>query len=159
MPYSYDVRQLIDRAIHDATLANLSDISAIEYIQEKTGITIGRTQLHKRRSVLKMQRIRMWNAYKNNDYAYRMEHLERISEAKLVKNVALEKVLQYKDDEKKYFLLLRAASLLLEANRRIQELTDLIPDIDTIGVVSDNAIGQQEVQSIPRTEANPEAIF
>jgi hypothetical protein len=158
MRYSYDIRQRIDRAIHDATLANLTEAGTLDYVREKTNITIERTQLYKRKSILKTQRVRMWNAYKNNDYAYRMEHLDRIHEAKLVKNIALEKILLFKDDEKKYFQLIKAALLLLEANKRIQELTDLIPDIDTIGVI-DDATRQQELSSIPRTEVNPEAIF
>lgn len=159
--YSYDVRQAIDRAIHNATLANLTDLSAIDYIRANTGITIGRSQLHKRRSILKMQRVRMWNSYRNNDYAYRMEHLDRISEAKLVKNIAMEKILQFKDDEEKYPELIKATMLLLEANRRIEELTDLIPDIDTIGVISDKEAEQyeQEATGIQRTQSYKEPKF
>lgn len=145
MRYTPEIREQIDRAIRDASLANLTEVGMIAYVKQKTDIQISRTQLFNRRRHLKAKSIRDWNAYRNTDYAYRMEHMDRIAEAKLVRDIAIEQILRYRGVENKFFYEQKSSYLLLDANKRLDELTARIPEIDTIG----HSITNEMEQSIP----------
>ena len=145
MRYTYAKRRELDRLIHDANMVNLSNDNTIQFIKQKTGITIGQTQLVERKRILRHQGRDIWNKYKTDDYEYRLEHLHRIAEARRVKESAALQMFRYEDDPKKFFQWKGAAYALLEASRYLAELTDHIPEIDAIGHgYEDHAYGQME---------------
>lgn len=142
MRYKKHTRAEIDRAIHDANIANLSHAQTIQFVAERTGITVGHTQLVERRRLLRNKAIALWNEYRKDDYAYRLEHLQRVSEARLVKEHAAKKEMEFFNDEKKFFQWKTAAYTLMEASRYLNELQLLIPEIDAIGNDVDQEISQ-----------------
>lgn len=153
MRFKPETYERIDREVHNASLANLSEKGAIDYIHQKTGIRIGRTLLHHRKGILKLRRTNLWNKYRNDDFAYRLEHLARIDEAKYVRDIAMAEMNRYNTgDRKDFYLLQRAAYLVLETNRRIQELTQLIPEIDAVGGTAFRDEIYQEIPSISATQ-------
>lgn len=148
MRYKKHTRAEIDRAIHDANIANLSHDKAIQFVLDRTGIKIGHAQLVERRRLLKHKAIALWNEYRKDDYAYRVEHLQRVSEARLVKEHAAQKEMEYFDDPKKFFQWKTAAYTLMEASRYLDELQRKIPEID--GIANDDM--DEEISQVQSEE-------
>lgn len=142
MRYKKHVRAEIDKAIHDANIANLSHSKTIQYVLDKTGITVGHTQLVERKRLLRHKAKALWNEYRKDDYTYRLEHLARMAEARQVVEHAAEKEIEYHADPKKFFQWKAAAYALMEASRYLAELQDKIPEIDAIGHDMDQEISQ-----------------
>ena len=155
MRYKKHTRAEIDRAIHDANIANLSHDKAMQFVQGKTGIRIGHTQLVERRRILRHKAIALWNEYRKDDYALRLEHLDRIAELKRVKEHAASKEMEYFDDPKKFFQWKTAAYALMDAVDRLSKLQLLIPEIDVLGSnVVDETI--QQIQSEQQGQISPQ---
>ena len=152
MRYKKHTRAEIDRAIHDANIANLSQKQATQFVLEKTGITIGHTQLVERRRILRHRAIALWKEYRKDDYAYRLEHLQRVDEMRMVKEMAAKKVIEYFDDPKKFFQWKASAYALMDATERLSNLQMLIPEIDVMGNEMDESISHvqsEEQGTIP----------
>lgn len=132
MRYKKSVRESIDMAIHDTTIMGLATEQSIQFVFERTGIKIGHCQFIDRKRILKQNGIAIWNKYRKDDYAYRLKHLDRINEVEKVKEQAYEKMLEYKDDPKKFFQWKYSAYTLLESVRLLSELHAAIPEIDGI---------------------------
>lgn len=152
MRYKKHTRAEIDRAIHDANIANLSIKQALQFIAEKTGVTIGQAQLVERRRILRHRAIALWNEYRKDDYAYRLEHLQRVAEARLVKEQAAVKMIEFFADPKKFFQWKTAAYTLMEASRYLNELHLKIPEIDG---VANNDVMDEEISQIQSEQQGP----
>lgn len=160
MRYTKSVRAEIDRAIHDANIANLSHAKTIQYVQDRLGILIGHTQLVERRRILRNRSIDLWNEYRTDNYSYRLEHLERMNEARKVKDSAAKKMMEYEDDPKKLFQWRTAVYVFLDASKYLSELHAMIPEIDSIGHSDSSYEMEQEIPSISRTEeGSTQAVF
>ena len=161
--YSKSVSADINKCIHDANIAGFTIENTVKYIEWKIpGIHITRTLIVERKRLLRNQGKHIWNQYKTDDYAYRLEHLQRMEEAKRVKQSAMLQVIRYENDPAKFFQWNKASYVLLEASKYLAELESQVPEIDAIGTMSNGDEHdeiQQEISSIPRTEGNPEAIF
>jgi len=140
MRYKKHTRAEIDRAIHDANIANLSHKQTTQFVLEKTGITIGHTQLVERKRILRHRAIELWNEYRKDDYAYRLEHLERMNEARKVKEMAATKMIEYYEDPKKFFQWKASAYTFMDASKYLSELHLMIPEIDVMGNEMDESI-------------------
>lgn len=153
MRYKKHTRAEIDKAIHDAGIANLSQSKTIEYVLKETGVTISHTQLIDRRRFLRQKGIGIWNGFRKDDYAYRLEHLERLKEARIVKEHAAEKEMEYYKNPKTFFQWKAAAYTLLDASKYLHELDKLIPEID---VISSNATEMDEgISQVQSEEQGP----
>lgn len=142
MRYKKHTRAEIDRAIHDANIANLSHDKTIQFVLERTGITVGHAQIVERRRILRHRAIALWKEYRKDDYAYRLEHIARMAEARQVVEHAAEKEQEYHADPKKFFQWKTAAYTLMEASRYLAELQYKIPEIDAISHDLDEGISQ-----------------
>ena len=158
--YSKSVSADINKCIHDGNIAGFTTENLVKYIEWKIpGLTITRSFIVERKRILRNQGKHIWNQYKTDDYAYRLEHLQRMDEARRVKESAMNRMLEYENDQKKFFQWNKAGYLLLEASKYLAELESQVPEIDAIGTASNGDEIQQEISSIQRTEGNPEAIF
>lgn len=158
--YSKSVSADINKCIHDGNIAGFTIEGLVKYIEWKIPqIKITRTLVVERKRLLRNQGKHIWNQYKTDDYAYRLEHLQRMDEARRVKESAMNRMLEYENDPKKFFQWNKAGYLLLEASKYLAELESQVPEIDAIGTASNGDEIQQEISSIQRTEGNPEAIF
>jgi hypothetical protein len=131
--YTKDQSIAINRCIHDTSIANLSQLEALKYIEEKTGIQLGRTSYNERKRQLRIAGIRQWNRYRKDDYALRLDMLERINVVKKVQENALTKMLQFDLNPKTFFQWKTAAYAVMESNKQLVELQLLVPEIDAIG--------------------------
>lgn len=147
MRYKKTVRESIDKAIHDATMMGLTIEQSIQFVLEKTGIKIGHCQIVDRKRLLRNNGIAIWNKYRKDDYAYRLKHLDRMHEVERVKEQAYEKMMEYKDDPKRFFQWKYSAYTVLESVRLLSELHAAIPEIDAIGHEM-----EQEIPEIQSTE-------
>lgn len=162
--YSKSVSADINRCIHDANIAGFTIENTVKYIEWKIpGLTITRSFIVERKRILRNQGKHIWNQYKTDDYAYRLEHLQRMEEARRVKESAMLQMIRYENDPGKFFHWNKASYVLIEASKYLAELEQQIPEIDAIGhgdsENEDYEQVHQEISSIPRTEGNPEAIF
>jgi hypothetical protein len=131
MRYKPGISEQINRCIHDAKIANYTNEGTIRYIQDKTGIKIGRNQLIIRRQLLRRHAKNVWNKYRTDDYEYRLAHLDLMNASKRVRDSATRKMIQYEDKDKDFFKWKSSASTLLDANDRLANLIRDMPDIDS----------------------------
>jgi hypothetical protein len=133
MRYKHAVREQLDRLIHDANMVGLTNPQTIQLIQERAGITVARDQVTERRRILRIKGREIWDKYRKDSYTYRLEHLDRMAEARRIKESAAQQMFKYENDEKKFFHWKSAAYAFIEASKYLAELTDHIPEIDAIG--------------------------
>jgi len=154
MKYSKFDRDRINKAIHDAAMIGLSTEQTLEYVRDKTDKTIGRTQLVERKRLLRIGGMALWNKYRKDDFAYRLEHLERIKEAKRVVESAAKKMIENEEDPKKFWFWKSAALTFMESIRLLSELHSMIPEIDMIGREgNENADGMDSEVSLSQSAA------
>lgn len=159
MRYKKHTREEIDRAIHDSSIAGLTTTPAIQFVLDRTGITISHTQLVERKRILRNRSKEQWLTYVKNDYAYRIEHLQRLAEARQVKEHAAQKEMEYAQDSKKFFQWKTAAYALMEASRYLNELHSMIPEIDSIGHEVDEAVSQVQPEEYGKTPTQKGRVF
>jgi hypothetical protein len=158
MRYKRAVRAEIDACIRDAGMLGLSHDKTIQFIQERTGLTIGHTQLVDRKRLLKIRGKVLWNTFRKDDYALRLRHLDRIQEAELVAHGAARKVLEYQDNPKTFFQWKAAAYALMEASRYLCELDEMTREIDGVGL-SGYEENNKPSATISAATSDSEAIF
>ena len=163
MRYSRSVSAEINRCIHDANIAGFTLENTQRYIEWKIpGTKISHTLVVERKRLLRNQSKHIWNQYKTDDYAYRLEHLQRMDEARRVKESAMRQLMEYENDPKKFFQWNKASYIVLEASKYLADLQQQIPDIDAIGHGFEGDYNneiQQEIPSIPRTSEDPQRLF
>lgn len=147
--------QQINRCIHDGNIAGFSTEGMQKYIKDKVGVHIGRTVLTERRRLLRKDSIKIWNKYRNDDYQYKLEYLDRIHEVKRAKESCFRKMLEYETNPKTFFQWKIACGMFLDANKQLTELVAIIPEIDAIG----HEVHPEDTQSVPGTSPSSEAIF
>jgi hypothetical protein len=133
MRYNYSQSVAINRCIFDGDLANFSTDGIVQLIQDRLNLPISRSLVVERRRQIKIQAKKTWNQYRIDDYAYRMEFLERLNKIKRVEDSSMAKMLEYENEPKKFFHWRQSCSMLLEATKQITELLMIFPEIDTVG--------------------------
>ncbi len=147
MQYKAETREQIDRCIRDAANAAFTIQGTIDFIADRTGITISRAQIFERRKFLKALSRNAWNKYREDDYAYKLEYIEGLERIKSLREKTFKKVLDYEKDDKLLWKFHKSIYAFLDVDERYLQYLEKLPEIDVTGLEMDQKIPQLEQQT------------